>query len=115
MAETESSSTTSNQATCKDVQKKRKPGRYLNPFSYEVDGHNGIVTWYCRIEEVDENGNVMQGPVQQHGIDTPALNRHHKGKHINFLLNQVKPAMLKHYEDHRHDHTDASQLKGQSL
>lgn len=109
MAETESNSTTSNRPS------KREPGRYLVPFRWELNRDNGHITWWCRIEEVDENGNVMQGPIQAHGTDTPALNRFHKGDHRNFLLNEVKPKMMKHYEDWIQDHADAEQLKGVSL
>lgn len=114
MEEKESSSTTIKYPGS-DVSAKREPGRYLVPIKYELNGSTGYVTWHCRVEEVDTNGNVMHGPVQLYGVDTPHLNRHHDGKHINFLLNHVKPRMMKHFEDHTHDHSDALGLEGQSL
>ena len=96
------------------MEAKREPGRYLVPFRYELNGSTGYVTWHCRIEEVDEDGNVMHGPVQLHGTDTTHLNRYHDGQHINFLLN-VKKKMLEHFDDHKHDHSDAVELEGKSL
>lgn len=93
----------------------RKPGRYLVPFKFEVDRTNGCFTWHCRIEEVDQNGNVMHGPVGLYGGDTPFLKRLHGGKHINLLMNHVKPAMLAGYEDFIHNHDEGKELEGKSL
>lgn len=111
MAETESNFTTSNQIP----DAKRAAGRYLVPFKYELNGGTGYVTWHCRIEEVDELGNVMHGPAQLHGVDTPHLNRYHDGEHLNFLLDNVKPKMMAHYDAFKHDHSDAIDLEGKSL
>ena len=71
--------------------------------------------WYCRIEEVDEQGNVIQGPTQLYGTHTDILNSDHGGEHENFLVNDVKPKMLKHYEDWSTDHTKGKALEGKSL
>lgn len=107
MAETESSFTTSKSTN--------EPGLYLVPFRMEVNGSTGFTTWHCRIEEVDEQGNIMQGPVILHGIDTTSLNRRHKGSHEVFLMEKVKPEMLRHYQDFKQDHSEGKKLEGKRL
>lgn len=93
----------------------RAPGRYLKVVKSESHRDSGHFDFHCRIEDVDDSGNVMQGPIVIHGIDTPTLNAKHGGKHRNFLLNEVKPLRLKHYEDWIQDGEEAKELEGQSL
>ena len=105
MEEMESNSTTSSQTN----------KTYLVPVKIEVDGSTGHSTWHCRAEEVDEHGNIMQGPVTLHGIDVLSLNMRHRGSHEHFLINHVKPKVLRHYEDYKQDHHEAKQLEGKRL
>ncbi len=93
----------------------RAPGKYLVPFNFEKDGTTGHFTWYCRIEEVGADGNVMQGPPVQWGLTLDVLTKDYGGLHENFLAQTVKPAMLTQYDALAAAHEDAQPLIGSSL
>lgn len=93
----------------------RSPGKYLVPFNFEKDGTTGHFTWYCRIEEVDTDGNVMQGPPALYGLTLDGLTADYGGLHERFLSEYVKPLMLAQYVSLTAAHEDALPLIGESL
>lgn len=93
----------------------RAPGKYLNPFDFEKDGTTGHFTWSCRIEEVNADGNVMQGPPVLYGLTLDGLTADYGGLHERFLTEYVKPLMLAQYNALTAAHEDAMPLIGTSL
>lgn len=93
----------------------RAPGKYLHPYNVEQDGVTGHWTWHVRVEVVDENGNVMNGPPGLWGVSVEVLKSTHGGSHEIFLAEHVKPQMFKQHEDLQHGHAEAMALKGKML
>ena len=93
----------------------RAPGKYLVPYQFEKDGTTGNFTWHCRIEEVDAQGNTMQGPPTLYGLTLDQLNSDYGGLHETFLTTYVKPLMLAQYDALAAAHEDAQPLIGTSL
>jgi hypothetical protein len=93
----------------------RTAGKYLVPYRFEQDGITGHITWHCRIEVVDDQGNVMQGPPVLHGTDYPDFRDQYGGSHERFLVEYVKPKMLAHHEAITASHDEAKELQGKSL
>ena len=93
----------------------RSAGRYLVPIKMESDRDTGMFTWHCRVEEVDAQGNVQQGPIKLWGGDSEMLVSKHSGSHQDFLVNYVKPLALTHYAAWTASHSEAKSLEGSSL
>jgi hypothetical protein len=85
------------------------------PFKKETNGTTGHIDWHCRVEVVDEQGDVMTGPPTIYGVSLQVLKDTHGGLHENFLRDVVKPLMLQEHEARTMSHAEADSLVGKSL
>ena len=82
----------------------------------EVSGETGIRTFWVRVVEKDDDGNVVdQGPVVGHSIGEASLEKRFNGKYREFL-ESVKAKRVRHHKEVRKSQRDeVKSLAGQDL
>ena len=82
----------------------------------EVSGETGIRTFWVRVVEKDDDGNVVdQGPVVGRSIDESSLENRYNGKYWDFLM-RVKQEFIRHHRGTRKAQRDeVKSLTGQDL
>lgn len=82
----------------------------------EVSGETGIRTFWVRVVEKDDDGNVVdQGPVVGRSIDETSLENRHNGKYRDFLMSVKQEFIQRHRGTRKAQRDEVKSLAGQDL
>ncbi len=82
----------------------------------EVSGETGIRTFrVCAVEEDNQGNEIGRGPIELRSIDAQALQNAHGGDYQRFLLEAVKPDLVRRYVEKKTADSHGDSLVGKKL